>query len=48
MAILCMKALLSYSSELKMFKEYLVKKKNTYVYWHPCAELKNDPYLRMF
>jgi hypothetical protein len=23
-------------------------KMNTYVYWHPCAELKNDPYLRMF
>lgn len=47
-AILCMQALLSYSSQLKLFREFLMKKMNTYVYWHPCAELKNDPYLRMF
>jgi hypothetical protein len=47
-AILCMKALLSHSSQLKLFREYLMVKMNTYVYWHPCAELKNDPYLRMF
>lgn len=48
MALLCMQALLSYASQLKLFREFLVKKMNTYVYWHPCAELKNDPYLRMF
>jgi hypothetical protein len=48
MAVLCMEALLSYASQLKLFREFLVKKMNTYVYWHPCAELRNDPYLRMF
>jgi histone H3/H4 len=37
MAILCMEALLSYSSQLKLFREFLMKKMNTYVYWHPCA-----------
>jgi hypothetical protein len=48
MAILCMESLLAYASRLKIFREFLVSKMNTYVYWHPCAELKNDPYLRMF
>jgi len=32
-----MQALLSYASQLRIFREYLVKKMNTYVYWHPCA-----------
>lgn len=48
MAILCLKALLEYSSQLSLFKKLLARRMNTFIYWHPCPELKDDPYLRMF
>lgn len=48
MAILCLKTLLQYSSQLTVFKKLLAGKMNTFIYWHPCPELKDDSYLRMY
>jgi hypothetical protein len=48
MAILCMKVMTSHSSELCVFKKHLIETNNTFTYWHPCPELTNEPYLRMF
>lgn len=48
MAKLCMRALLIYSGQLRLFKEYLHRNLNTCIYWQPCPELAEDPYLRMF
>lgn len=48
MAILCMKVLVSHSSELSVFKKFMTETANTAYYWHPCPELTNDPYMRMF
>lgn len=47
MAILCLKALLNYSSQLTVLKKLLARK-NTFIYWHPCPELKRDSYLSMY
>lgn len=48
MAVLCLRALLEYAGQLSLFRGWLAKRMGTYVYWHPCPELKEDPYLRMF
>jgi hypothetical protein len=48
LAILCMNKLLEHSSQLSLFKKLLGENMNTFIYWHPCPELKEDRYLRMF
>jgi hypothetical protein len=45
LAAICLRTLLAYSSRLPQVRELIFKKKGTCVYWMPCAELKQDPYL---
>jgi len=47
MATLCLQKLLEHSSQLLYFKELLAEE-NTFIYWHPCADLEDDPFLRMY
>lgn len=36
MAQLCISALLTFSSQLKHFREFLTTQMDTFIFWHPC------------
>lgn len=40
-----MRTLLNYAGKLEQFRELLENRNGMIPFWHPCAELKNDPYL---
>lgn len=48
LAILCLKKLMEHTSQLRIFKELLESNLSTFIYWHPCPELKGDRFLSMF
>lgn len=40
-----MRTLLAHAGRLPQLREVIFRKNGTVMYWMPCAELKQDPYL---
>lgn len=47
MAVLCMRALLTHSGQLSTLQQ-LVRQSQKTLFWHPCPQLIEDPYLALF
>lgn len=45
LAAICLRTLMTYSSRLPQLRKMLFKMNGTVLYWMPCAEMRQDPYL---
>jgi hypothetical protein len=45
LAAICMRTLLAHAGSLPQLRELIFRRNGTVMYWMPCAELKQDPYL---